>query len=385
MQRAGNRLRVTAHLVDVYDGYDLWSEKYDRELRDIFEVQDEIARAIAQRLEVTLDGDQQSFTRAGIHNVEAFKSYLQGCALSSSRGPRLPQALSHYKNAVTLDPSYGLAWSGLADTYNLLGFYGFLKPEACLPQGKDAATRATTLSPSLGESHTSMALSNLLHDWDRRASEREFLLALDLSPRYARARYWYALFLLHFASGRFEEGFSHTIQVVESDPLSGWARAMLACLYIMTGQLDEAIRMAEAARQFEPESFTSRWAQFTALNTQERYKEAAAFGESVLAISGRHPWLIGSLALTYSQLGRTADSDAIYAELCWRARHEYVSPAVLAWAASGNNKKDQAILHAQEAHAIGDPSLITAKYWPTFARMQNDPRFQKILMERGWT
>lgn len=165
-----------------------------------------------------------------------------------------------YKNAVTFDPSYGLAWAALADTYNMLGFYGFLKPEACLTQAKDAAMRAITLSPLLGETHTSMAMSHLLHDWDRRASEREFLLALELSPRHTQVRYWYALFLLHFASGRLKEGLSQAIQVVESDPLSGWARAMLACLYIMAGQLDEAVKMAEAAVQFEPESFVSRWA-----------------------------------------------------------------------------------------------------------------------------
>jgi len=94
---------------------------------------------------------------------------------------------------------------------------------------------------------------------------------------------------------------------------------------------------------------------------------------------------MGSLALTYSQLGRTADSDATYEELRWRAKREYVSPVALAWAASGNNKSDQAILHAQEAHAIGDPLLIAAKYWPNFFRMHNDPRFKKILMQRGFT
>jgi TolB-like protein len=385
VQRAGNRLRVTAQLVDVYDGYDLWSEKYDRELEDIFEVQDEIARAIAQRLEVTLDGDQPSFTRAGTQNVEACKAYLQGRAWYIQRGPRLPQSLGPYKNAVRLDPSYGLAWSALADTYNMLGFYGFLKPEACLLQAKDAATRAITLNPSLGEAHTSMAVSRLLCDWDRRASEREFLLAQELSPRYAPARYWYAVFLLHFASGRFKEGLSQAIQVVESDPLSGWARGMLACLHIMTGQLEEAVRMAEANLRSEPDSFLSHWVLITALNAQERYKEAAAFGESVLAISGRHPWLLSALAMSYFQLGKTADSDAIYEELRWRAKREYVSPAVLAWAASANNKKDQAILHAQQAHAIGDPVLLAGKYWPSFARMQKDPRFEKILMERGFT
>jgi TolB-like protein/Tfp pilus assembly protein PilF len=385
VRRIGNRLRVTAQLVNVCDGYHLWSEKYDRELKDIFEVQDEIARAIAQRLEVTLEGDQQSFTRAGTENLEAFKSYLQGRALSFNRGPRFPQSLGFYKKAVTLDPGYGLAWSALADTYNMLGLYGLQKPADCLPQAKDAAAHAVALSPSLAESHNSLAMSHLLHDWDRQASEREFLIALELNPRYAQAKYWYALFLLHFALGRFEEGLSQTIQVIESDPLSGWARAMLACMYINVNQLDEAVRMAEAALQFEPDSFIARFALFTALNTQERYSEAATFAESVLTISGRHSWLMGSLALTYSELGRTADSDAIYEELRWRAKREYVSPGVLAWAASGNGQVEQAILHTQEAHAIGDPVLMAGKYWPSFARLRRDPRFNRILIERGWT
>jgi TolB-like protein/Tfp pilus assembly protein PilF len=385
VRRAGNHLRITAQLVNVSDGYHLWSEKYDREMKDIFEVQDEIARSIAQRLEVTLEGGQQPLVKAGTDNIEAFKFYTQGRASSFQRGPRLPDSLKCFKKAATLDPKYAIAWSGLADAYNTHGFYGLLKPEECLPQAKEAAECAIALNPSLSDGHNSLAQSHLLHDWDRLKAEREYLLALELNPRCLQARYWYAMFYLHFAAGRFEEGLAQAIRVVESDPLAGWTRAMLACMYVTAGNLDEAIIAAQTALQYEPDSFTARWAIFTALNTAGRYAEAAAFGESILAVSGRHPWLIGSLALTYAELGRRSDARATVMELQWRAKREYVSPGVLAWTASGAGDQDSAILYAHEAHKIGDPVLIAAKYWPTFARLRKDPRFNEILFNRGWS
>jgi TolB-like protein len=384
VRKAGDRFRITAQLVNVADGYHLWAERYDRETKDIFEIQEDIARSIARRLEVTLEGEQQSFVRAGTDNLEAFKLFSQGRALSFQRGPRFPRALEYFKQAVALDPKYGVAWSALADVYNMIGFYGFAPPQACLPQAKEAALRAVSLSGSLAEAHNSLAMSYLLCDWDQSRAEREFLRALELNPRYAQGQYWYALFYLHFVAGRFEEGLAQVKHVVDSDPLSGWARGMLACMYINAGKLDDGVTFARAALKFEPDSFLARWALFTALNAQGHFEDAAAIGREALAASGRHPWMMGWLTLTYAQLRKPKDSSAIYMELLWRSRREYVPPGVLAWAASGAGKPDVAIKFAQEAHAIGDPVLIVAKYWPTFGPLREDPRFNEILFSRGW-
>jgi adenylate cyclase len=383
VRRAENRLRITAQLVSVSDGYHLWSEKYDREMKDIFQIQEDIARSIAQRLEVSLKGEQQPLIRAGTENIEAFKMYTHGRVLLSQRGLRLPGALECFKQAVAMDPNYALAWAALADAYNLVGFYGLATPQECLPRGKDAALRAVTLGPSMSETHNSLALSLLYLDWDRPGAEHEFLRALELNPRNAQARIWYGLFCLEWLLGRFEEGISQGRQATGLDPLSGYARGILACMCI-PGNLDEAIDAAHAALQIEPESFLARWALLTAFNSQGRFEEAAVVGEAALTVSGRYPWMLASLARTYSKWGRPQDSEALYMELQWRSKREYISPVVLAWAAAAAGDQDVAIRYAQEAHATRDPILIAAKYWPDFERLREDPRFHEILASRGW-
>src|SRR5207302_11406495 len=151
VRKSGNRLRITAQLVSATDGYHLWSETYDREMKDVFAIQEEIAKAIAQRLEVTLDSEQRPLFRAGTDNLEALKLYTQGRSLFFQRGMRLLPSVEYFKKAVILDPKYGLAWSGLADAYNMVVFYGLARPEACLPPAKEAAQRAIALDPLLAE------------------------------------------------------------------------------------------------------------------------------------------------------------------------------------------------------------------------------------------
>jgi TolB-like protein len=139
VRRSGDRLRITAQLVNAEDGYHLWSQRYDRELKDMFAIQEEIAQSIAQTLEVTLDGQSQPLLRGGTENLEAFKLYIQGRALFFQRGQRLPASVECLKRAVSLDPKYSLAWSALADACNMVAFYGLARPKPWLQQGRDAA------------------------------------------------------------------------------------------------------------------------------------------------------------------------------------------------------------------------------------------------------
>jgi serine/threonine protein kinase len=385
VRRVGNRLRITAQLQDVADGCQLWSERYDRNVEDVFAIQDEIARSIVDRLKITLEGDQlQSLVKAGTQNLEAYQLYIKGRALFFQRGHRLLRALECFKQTVDLDPTYGMAWAALADAYNMAGFYGLKRPEACMPHAKDAAQRAVALCPSLAEAHTALGMFHLLFDWDRSKAEQEFLFALELNPRYTQARIWYALFYLQWIAGRLTEGMAQAKQAVEYDPLSGYTKALLAATYLIAGDLHESVETAEAALQIEPDSFLGRFALLTALNAQGRYEEASTVGDALLAASGRHPWALASLARNFDEWGKSAYAKAMYMELQWRAKREYISPAALSWAASGAGELDDALRYAREADTTGDPLIITAKYWPDFGRLRQDPRFKEILVSRGW-
>ena len=386
VRRAGNHLRITAQLVNVADGYHVWSERYDREMKDIFDVQDEIACAIVERMKVSLEGGRLGpLVKARTKNLEAYELYLKGRALLSKRGSAIPHALACFERAVALDSEYALAWAGLADSYTVLGYYGLARPEVSMPKGTEAARRAVALDPSLAEAHNALAMCCLLHDWDLAAAEREFLCALNLNPRYIQTRCWYALFYLQVAAGRATEGIEHATLAVESDPLSGYANAILGLTYSIAGRYTEAVEICERAVELDAESFLARHSLHLALRFSGRFEESVAVGELALAMSGRHPWAMAALAKTFDEWGKPADAQAVYEEMMARARRCYVQPSQLATAAAAAGMRDEAIRHSCEAFEIRDPfcRIHFSKYWRESARLRMDPRFHEILLEFG--
>ena len=384
VRRAGSRLRVTVQLVNVSDGYHIWSERYDLEIKDIFEVQDEIARSIVERLRISLEGKREEpLVRAGTKNLEAYQLYLKGRAMLYQRGPAILRGLNYFQRAVTLDSEYALAWAGLADSYTTIGYYGLIRPEESISNGTEAARRSVALDPSLAEAHNSLGMCCLLHEWDLPTAEQEFLCALKLNPRYIQAHCWYALFYLQLAAGRMAEGIEHTRIAVEFDPLSGYANAMLGMTHSAAGRYSEAVEICERAVELDPDSYLARCSLQWALRFSQRYEDAVAACKSALAMSGRHPWAMGSLAIILAEWGKRADAESVYAEMMARARHEYMAPAELAVAASAVGMQDEAICHAREAFEVRDPfcRIHFSKYWPDTARLREDPRFQEILLK----
>ncbi len=385
VRKAGHRIRITAQLVNVADGFQLWSERYDRDMEDIFAVQDEIARSIADRLKVTLKGDQQQpLVNAGTDNLEAYQLYLKGRALFYQRGRGLPRSLECFKRAVALDEKYALASAGVADAYMMLAWYGFVHPQVSLPQAKEAATRAVALGPSLAEVHNTLAFAYALCDWDWSNAEREFVRTFELNPHYVLARVWYGVWYLQAVRGGFEEGLPYAKQAVESDPLSGWATACLAAAYIFAGRVGEALPAAQHAVDLDAESILPHFFLAYTLYFHGRFDESIAIGEAALGMFGRNPLFMTFLALAYADCGKRAEAKSIYTELLARAEREYVSPTLLATSAAAVGQRDEAMRHARQAYAIRDPQLTNmAKHWPGTKRLREDSRFTEMLASMG--
>ncbi len=382
VRKAGNRVRITAQLINVADGYHLWSERYDRELKDIFEVQDDIAKSIADRLKVALKGGRQAAVKPGTSNLEAYQLYLKGRAVLYRRGLDIGRAAKCLENAVALDPGYALAWSGLADARNMLGLYGWERPNTIMPLAKDAANRAIALDPALAEAHCSLGCISHLYDWDWKKAEAEFLRARELNPRYLQNLCWYALFYLVWTHGRFDEGVPVATEAAELDPLSAYAQGILSFCYSHGGRPKEAVRAATRARELE-ESFFTYWVLRDALHANGEFQEAVAAGDMALALSGRHVFGISGQATTLADWGKGSAAQALYAELVARSAQGYVPPCHMAITASAAGETDKAIAHAWEACEIHDPMMVTARFWPDFARLRKDPRFNEILARVG--
>src|SRR5499427_7277522 len=218
VRRADNRLRITVQLVNAADGYHLWSERYDREMKDVFTIQDEIARSIARRLQVEFEGDEAAaLIKPGTQNPEAYRLYAKGRALLYKRGSAIPRALDCCQRAVTLDPMYAPAWAGLAESHIALGYFGFTPASESMPKGLEAARRAIAIDPLLADAHSALAMASLMGTWDREEARREFLRAIELNPKYLQAHAWYGLFYLQWSEGQLAEGMAQAKVALASD------------------------------------------------------------------------------------------------------------------------------------------------------------------------
>jgi serine/threonine-protein kinase len=383
VRRAGDRVRITVRLSDVANGFQLWSERYDRELKDIFDVQDEIAKAIAERLRVTLAGGKEDrLVEQGTTNVEAYQLYLKGHALLGRRGTSIPAALDLFRKAVEIDPNYSLAWAGFADACSGLAITGSMSGTESKPQAMAAATRSIELDPTSAAGHAALACATLLLENNRTMAKQEFERALELRPSYVLGRSWYACFYLQWARGDLEQGIAEARRALDSDPLSSYAGMILACCLCTAGRLDEAIETARRAVQHDPESFVARWALGVSLRTAGRFEEAVSTLETAAGMSGRHSRALSSLAGVFGQWGKRSEASALHRELMDRASRAYVPLTYLFLTAEASGQHEEAMALARRAWDAREPTFILhARYWPEFRALHSDPSFATILGE----
>jgi TolB-like protein len=386
VRRAGNRVRITAQLINVNDGYHLWSERFDRELTDIFAIQDEIATAISSRLALTLRGaDSVNLVRPSTSNIEAYELYLKARSLMKERGPALLRAIELLEQAVALDSGFAAALAHLAHALILSSFWGMSPPDKVTARAVWAAGAALEHHPTLVAAHTASALVATCIEFDADRATEAWNRALAIDPQDADARVLRAAFDLCYTRGAFDDAVAELRAVIDRDPLSVTAHTQLAVILSFARRFDEALAEAANARAVDPTSFFAVWAEVNALAFGNDGQSAVDLIHALLPRYGRHPWLMMALAAAYDQTGAPDRAASVYAELAARSRTEYVQPAVLAIAAEHANRRREALGHLERAVSMPDPVLgAFALYSPPMAKLRSAPEFWDVIAPLGW-
>jgi serine/threonine-protein kinase len=380
VRRSTGRVRVTAQLIEASSGFRVWSERYDRDLADIFDVQDEIARAIVERLRVALSpGAHNRLAKITTENVDAYQQYLKGRTMLYRRGAWITRALESFQTAVALDTEYAQAWAGVADAYTTLSYTGLRRPDQTMPAALGAATRATRLDPDSAEAHNALAIVALLWERDFEKAGREFREALRLNPQYLQARCWYGLFYLQWGIGQFEEGLIEAQRAADADPLSSYATLVLSFCLATVGRRHEAVEQSLAAVKYDPESFLARWQLGLAFLWNKQAKESIEVLEPLWNESG-HNWAALGLAPAYAGIGNIEGARRLYETLRRRSEAEYVPPLTLAICESALGDTDAAIASCESGIGARDTTMaLFLRWWPELDRLRADPRFPGIV------
>ena len=367
VRKSGSQLRITAQLIKVADGFHLWSERYDREMTDVFAIQEEIAKAIAERLQVTFGGDGGGvLVTTPTRNLDAYHLYLRGRYFWARRGLGLKQALDCFSQALALDPNYASAHAGLADSWTLL-----------------AIQRALELAPDLAEAHCAAGTLKLAFEWDWPGASIDLRRAIELNPRCIAARYWLAL-RLGLVEDRFEEGLVHAHRAVELDPLAAIPLAQLGMVLIAAGKYEEAIEVLRRACDLSPTTYVPFLYLGATYNYLGRSEQAIALLEGAAAISGRAPVTLAAMAVCFNSLGKADDVQAIHDELTARARREYIQPTMLALTTASLGRMEEAFALLHRACDERDGVLVYSKRYPGFHLLQTDPRMADIYHRVGF-
>ena len=384
VERSGDRVRVTVRLNQVSPETQLWANEYDRGVGDLLRLEDEIARAIADEIQVKLKSPELAhLASARTVDPEAQDAYLRGRffwnrgttgSLSRDRTElelNLQTAIGHFKRALEKDPDYALAYAGLADAYIALGelHEGGHYPKETLPEAKAAATKASELDPSLGEAHFALAQTIELYDWNWSEAEKEYRLALELNPNHADAHLEYGRFLQ--ALGRSDEATTQMNYAIELDPFNFETMERVAYVTYASGQYDLAIEQFSRLG----DDFGLGWA----YREKKMYPEAIAALERSVSRSGRHELPLASLAGVYGFAGRRSEALKLIDELKARARLHYVPSSLFAEAYLGLGERNRALGWMERAYEEHDQGMVYIKAYPGWDALRSEPRFQALV------
>jgi eukaryotic-like serine/threonine-protein kinase len=379
VRKAGTRIRVIVQLTGAAEGYDLWSARYDRELKDVFGIQDEIARTIVDALQIRLTGEQaERLAKRGTADPEAYDCYLKGRHHWNNRPAGIPKAVEYFRQAVAKDPGYALAYTGLADCYGSMGGWesNAMAPHEAWPRAAAAARRALELDEALGEAHTSLAHVHLHYNWDWPAAERGFRRALELNPTYSTAHHWFSH--LAMASGHIDASLVESRRCLELDPVDLIINVHLIWHYWLAGQPDEAIEQGCKTRELHPNTF---WPEFfigLAYEGKDMPGAAISHFQKAATMSGGSTFVLAALGHAHAMAGEREKAFELLSKLDALGRERYVPAYDRAVILAGLNQVDRALDWLQRAYDEHSSWITYLNVEPRLEPLREDSRFAEL-------
>jgi adenylate cyclase len=378
VRKSGSRLRIAAQLIKVADGFHLWSERYDREMKDVFDIQDDITRAIVDALQVQLGtAPDAPLVKEQTASAEAYQLYLKGREQFKRRGVGLKKALHYFELSLLEDPNYARAHSGVADAYSLLAFYDLLPYREALAKAKAAAERALALDDQLAEAHGSRAFVTLLDEWDIAVAEKGFLRAVELDPSVATPRAWYATWLGWI--GRSEEAIVQHQRLIDAEPMAPQSHALYGWTLLGSGQYEAALPVLQHCVELAPESALGHYLLGRTCLALDQPEKALTELEIAARLSGRDPHMLSGFAHALAAAGRRGPAEEILEELLSRTPETPVRSIYVAVVHAALGQNEQALACLEQAWEERDFWLLFLRGIPPLDGLRDEPQFAELM------
>jgi TolB-like protein/lipopolysaccharide biosynthesis regulator YciM len=382
VRKIDSKLRITVQLLNVVTGYQIWSERYERTLEDVFAIQDEITLAIVDRLKVKLLGEEKdALLKRQTDNPEAYNLYLMGRFFWNKRtGEGMKRGLECFSRAIQLDPSFARAYTGIADCYCVFAYY-YAPTRPTLLKAREAAVKALELDPSLAEAHTSFAFvkQKLERDWP--GAEREYRRALELDPEYIWAPHWYALYLA--VMGRHQESFVQIKRALAIEPTSAQITMVHGMLFYLARFYDRAVEELGRALELDPQHVLATFYLGLAHLECGRYDEALSLVARSVELSGNAPFFVQGIGYVHATAGRRDLAEGVLAKIQEMEAKAYASPVYTALINFRLGEIDRGFEWLDRAYAEGDHWLEFIKVFPGFDNSRPDPRYAEFVQKLG--
>ncbi|HEY3171062.1 MAG TPA: tetratricopeptide repeat protein [Thermoanaerobaculia bacterium] len=383
--RSGNRVRIMTQLIDAATDHPIWSEKYERNLKDILLLQDEVARSIAQEIRITLKPRERArLAETRPVDPEAHELYLRGLYYKVRRTPReLQTAVGFFERSVGRDPGYAAAYAQLGEAYALLAYTGYdvVPPREMVPKARNAALKALEIDDTLAGAHETLGFLNRAYDWDWPAAEKEFRRALELNPSYSDAHHEYALLLSSL--GKFEEALARERQAIDLDPLAVLYRHGLAWKLYLARRYDEAIEQYRKTLEMDPNFPRTHLRLGEAYATKGMYPEAIAEYEKFSALGGGSTIETAMIGNAHARAGERAEALNALGQLEAESKRRYVPAYHFAIVYTGLGDRDRAFAWLDRAYEERSQFLVDLKYLPILDPLRSDPRFSELVKRVG--